>query len=219
MEVFRYSIFSLIVFLYSFPCGAQIYQWVDEQGVTHFSESPKGTPEEAYPVNPVKNSPPEDAGGISENKSEKQQVTEPGKAMDVPKREWPACSSELCEKVKKTDPDCKTQDCIDAARFTNDCHTILCLSDRIDFENKINAILKNSEQSTKPEKVVKEPAKEEKEKLTDEEVLEKCKKERRARCKKYLEYYRDIYNGTSEERKKAWNDMKNARNLRFKKEK
>ena len=36
----RSALLSLSLALFAFPVAAQIYKWVDEKGVSHFSETP-----------------------------------------------------------------------------------------------------------------------------------------------------------------------------------
>lgn len=208
--------FLLLSILFPFAVHAQIYQWVDENGIKHFSESPKGTADDAYPVK-SKNNKTVITKPIDEKPVKvKQEINKKSEPDESKAKGWTSCDSELCEKVKKLDADCSTNDCTQAVKFTNDCKTILCLSEKIDFENRIDGVLKARQQSDNPQKV-EEPVKEEKQKLSDKEVLEKCKEERNVKCRKNLEYYRVIYNGTSEERKNAWNELRNARSLRHKK--
>lgn len=213
--VHKFFLIFLSLIIYSFPSIAQVYKWVDENGVTHFSESPKGAPGEAYTViQENKQEPVNDEAHIEARKEVQKKENAEEEETAGTLQGWPECESELCAKVKKIDADCTTQDCTDALKFSNDCKTVLCMGDRIDFEKKIDTELQRLANKNKVEEEPEEPVKEEKEILSNKEVLEKCKEERNVKCRKNLEYYRKIYNGTKEERKQAWQELRDSRNRR-----
>lgn len=211
----KYILLFLTLFTFSFPVVAQVYQWVDEHGVTHFSETPRGTPEDIYPVTRDIKEKPADQESQPE-KETRQQVTNNNQesATVEPGQGWPECESELCAKVKSIDVNCTTQDCTDAVKFSSDCKTVLCLADKIDFEKKIDAELQRRANENEVKKEPELPAQEDKEILSDKEVLARCKEERNVKCHKNLDYYRTIYNGTKEERKKARQELLKGRSAR-----
>ncbi|MEJ2140898.1 MAG: hypothetical protein P8Y24_00840 [Gammaproteobacteria bacterium] len=85
------------------------------------------------------------------------------------------------------------------------------MGDRIDFEKKIDTELQRLANKNEVNKEPEEPVKEEKEIFSDKEILEKCKEERNVKCRKNIEYYRKIYNGTKEERIQAWQELRDSR--------
>jgi hypothetical protein len=210
--VYKFLPILLSLIICSFPAIAQVYKWVDESGVTHFSESPKDAPGEAYTVIQENKQKPGNDEVHSEARQDIQNKENAEEQETASTQQgWPECESELCAKVKKIDVNCTTQDCSDALKFSNDCKTMLCMGDRIDFEKKIDTELQRLANKNEVNKEPEEPVKEEKEIFSDKEILEKCKEERNVKCRKNIEYYRKIYNGTKEERIQAWQELRDSK--------
>lgn len=221
------SFLVLITFvIFSPPVTAQIYKWVDEDGVTHFSEKPRGSSDDSYSVNPDNQQQTSNQQQVGNNETimptpdwnKQQQINHKEGVTKTPEQRWPDCHSELCEKVKKIDINCTSQDCTDAVRFTNDCNSILCLGDRIDFEKKIDekiqSILEKNKEINTPETTEDKQTK-----PTEEELLEKCNERKDPNCRKTLENYEKLFKKNKDGKKADKQQLRKFKQLQKRLEK
>jgi len=122
--------FGLIVFFISCTvCAGQLYEWVDDKGIKHYSDSPQEMQGHGYQADK------EDVVEVTEDANEEEQSD---KITKKPKETWQGCDSELCNKVKRIDATCNSSDCVDAKKYTFDCEDIVCKGKKINFEKIIN---------------------------------------------------------------------------------
>jgi len=177
---------GLIIFLFShFVYAEQFYQWVDDKGVTHYSEFPRGAESNGYRAPETKKN------------NEEEQQNKPKK--NYTNSTWQGCDSALCNKVKKFDPTCNSSDCTSAKKYTYDCEDIICKSKRINFEDRIDRKMERAiarEEKQKNKKSYSEQMsdlREEQQKASDQLVVDKCKRERDVFCDKSPEEIRNEY--------------------------
>ena len=113
-----------------------LYKWVDENGVTHYSESPPiGRKAQDVMVERVEPPPDMPVDG---------KVSSPW-IPDGGADPWDGCSSDLCNLVKPLDPRCETRDCEDAKRLSDGCTSVVCLAERSEFEDRMLARMRPQE--------------------------------------------------------------------------
>lgn len=107
--------------------AGQMYRWVDDEGVTHFSSRPPpGSHSDQTTLKggtlnqPVPGSKSGELANI--------------KRIDLQNSGWQGCASSLCELVKQIDPQCQTSYCSRAKQYTNNCTSAACQSKKISFE-------------------------------------------------------------------------------------
>lgn len=111
--------------------AAQMYRWVDERGVTHFSskrpeQGASSEPElEGGRVGDITDSP---SGGDGRFFGGDTRLLQGG---------WQGCASELCALVKRLDPKCRTSMCSDAKRYSGECRSTACQTNRLVFEREM----------------------------------------------------------------------------------
>ena len=160
--------------------AGQMYRWVDENGVTHFSQSrPPQQNADELPLRGGKPRQPAAAETSTQPAIEGRQLYNTG---------WQACNSELCRIVRELDPDCTTPYCSQAKRFSKSCTSVTCRAKKIGFQREMEEQLA-LERSRRQQKRVagtseKSPAIPGAE--TDEERLQRlvaeCEKNRGADC-------------------------------------
>lgn len=107
--------------------AGQMYRWIDDDGVTHFSSRPP--PGEHSDQTTLKGgtlnqpAPGSESGGLAKIKR-----------VDLQSSSWQGCASPLCELVKQIDPPCQTSYCSRAKHYSNNCTSAACQSKRISFE-------------------------------------------------------------------------------------
>ena len=111
--------------------AAQMYRWVDENGVTHYSfkRPDQGTGDQPE----LKGGQPQAApGGFTGSDSG---------ISNGPKRlihgGWQGCASDLCSLVRQIDPDCSSHYCSDAKRYSDECRSVTCQANKLAFEREM----------------------------------------------------------------------------------
>ena len=118
--------------------AAKTYQWVDENGVTHFStrQPPRENTDKTQLQGGSQNQP--QAG------TESQGVAKI-KRKDLSGSKWEACNTELCRLVQRFDPGCDTTYCSRAKSYSNDCTSAGCLTKKIAFERDVQNRIETQE--------------------------------------------------------------------------
>ncbi len=110
--------------------AAKTYQWVDKNGVTHFStHQPPGKNTDQTKLKGGSLTEPRSSSGSRESTK--------FKAKDLQESSWQGCTSSLCELVGQIDPDCQTSFCSRAKRYSGDCTSATCLTKKLSFETEM----------------------------------------------------------------------------------
>ena len=107
--------------------AAKTYQWVDENGVTHFStHQPPGEHTDQTRLK---------GGSLTQPRpSTESRQLENIKGANLRGGGWRGCSSSLCELVGQIDPGCQTSFCSQAKRYSDNCTSATCLTKKLTFE-------------------------------------------------------------------------------------
>ena len=120
--------------------AAQLYRWVVENGVTHFSSK--------RPERGADGRPELEGGRVGKSPAH---VSPQGdsKFFSGPQRllhgGWQGCHSDLCALVKRLDPECATPMCSDAKRYSDECASLSCQTNRLVFERDVRERLARQE--------------------------------------------------------------------------
>ena len=140
----RLQLALAMVLVFSVAEAAQMYRWVDENGVTHYSHK---RPEQGGSGQP-------DLSGGRPGSSDTDITPERGKFFNNSTRlqqgGWQGCDSALCRLVKQLDPGCATSMCSDARRYSEDCRSAACQTNRLVFERDMRARLAREEALRNP---------------------------------------------------------------------
>jgi len=112
--------------------AGELYKWVDEHGVTHFSQRP--------PPNPNRHGANERLRGPKSLSTSRDPAAAPTTRYEGEVRAydgWANCNSELCQQVRRYDPDCATTYCSRAKRYSGDCTSVACQAKKLDFEQDL----------------------------------------------------------------------------------
>ncbi len=107
--------------------AAKMYEWVDDNGVTHFST--RQPPRQNTDKSQLQ-------GGtvIKQNFESTSESTTEITRTDLMNAGWEGCESSLCQLVKQIDSDCQTSFCSRAKRYSNECTSAGCLTKKLAFE-------------------------------------------------------------------------------------
>jgi hypothetical protein len=137
--------YRLLVFLFTAVViataadAAQMYRWVDENGVTHFSSHQP----------PRQNADKTELKGGSLN--QQRTNTQSQQLANIERRDletstWQGCDSSLCQVVQQIDPDCLTSFCSRAKTYSNECTSAGCLTKKLAFESEMQDRLSAQEE-------------------------------------------------------------------------
>jgi len=119
-----------VLLIVSTAHATKTYQWVDENGVTHFStHQPPGKHSDQTRLKGGSVMQPRPSTGSRERAK-----YEP---KDLQNSGWQGCASSLCELVGQIDPDCQTSFCSRAKRYSGDCTSATCLTKKVSFETEM----------------------------------------------------------------------------------
>jgi hypothetical protein len=179
------TVLLTLICLTSFSVSSgTLYQWVDENGVTHFSDAPQNTDNGSYPVQDetIPDSP-------------QVPVSEPAPSNYSLAADWQDCDSRLCSKVRQLDPDCRSSDCVKAKQYTyEECESIICRAERMEFVDRIDrALARNTdkEQGNRKADIARQQRADNKER--DKALVEKCIRDRDVFCDKGADHIREEY--------------------------
>jgi len=107
--------------------AGQMYRWVDDDGVTHFSSRPPPSAhsDQTRLKGGTLNQPAPDSESSGLAKI---------KRGDLQNSGWHGCTSSLCQLVMQIDPTCQTSYCSRAKHYSSNCTSAACQSKRISFE-------------------------------------------------------------------------------------
>lgn len=110
--------------------AGQMYKWVDDKGVTHFSTRP--------PPNRNTDQTRLKGGTVTQPRTDTgSQGLAKIKGVDLQNSGWQGCASNLCQLVKQIDPTCQTSYCSRAKQYTDKCATAACQTKKIAFEKDV----------------------------------------------------------------------------------
>jgi hypothetical protein len=118
--------------------AAKMYQWVDENGVTHFST--RQPPRENSDKTQLQGGTPNALPSGTESQSMAKI-----KRKDLSGSNWAACNSNLCQLVRQFDPECETTYCSRAKRYSSDCTSPACQTKKLAFEQDVRNRLETQE--------------------------------------------------------------------------
>ncbi len=124
----QFTVFILAIFLaVSAAEAAQMYKWVDENGVIHFSS--RQPPRENTDKTRLQ-------GGTT---TEPRPSNESGELANIKRKDfanpgWQGCASSLCQLVQRIDSDCQTSFCSRAKLYSNGCTSATCQTKKLTFE-------------------------------------------------------------------------------------
>lgn len=107
-----------------------MYKWVDDDGVTHFSQSPpaKRRGAEERLDGPKRLSKGRDPAAAPTTRYEGEVHLYEG---------WQDCDTDLCRRVRRHDPGCATTYCSKAKRYSGECASVVCQAKKIAFEKDL----------------------------------------------------------------------------------
>lgn len=119
--------------------AAKMYQWVDENGVTHFSTRQP----------PRENSDKTRLQGGSVDQTPSSGVDSQGVAKiqrkDLTGSGWRGCRSDLCRLTQQLDPACETSYCSRARHYSENCTSFGCQTKKLAFEQEVQDRLEAKE--------------------------------------------------------------------------
>lgn len=104
--------------------AAQMYKWVDENGVTHYSTRQP----------PRQNADKTQLQGGTTTQPEPESTTPEITRKDLLNSGWEGCQSSLCQLVQQIDSDCQTSYCSRAKHYSDNCTSSGCLTKKLAFE-------------------------------------------------------------------------------------
>ena len=109
--------------------AGQMYKWVDERGVTHYSTSPPPTATEddtKLKGGSVLRKPRTDSDDLARLNR-----------VNLGGADWDGCDSSLCRLVQQLDPGCSTSYCSRAKSFSDSCTSAACQTKMLVFESDV----------------------------------------------------------------------------------